>query len=217
MRPENFLRKFPQKAINMFNRTQVLITVFLLFSSAGAHASLLFEMERISDTQAIISGTGTLEDVLGGVNTHMLSFFDPFDVDPIEIDNIDIFSESTLNIGSAFVNNARAFGPGYVSAAGSPWIYVYNTSNTYLQSGDMPVGELNVQLSGGMTFAPVGSSGAVNWGFADVGNSTGRWMMVEGDSHVSVPAPASLSLIAMGLGLLGIVRRRGLAEDILGS
>jgi len=173
----------------------------------SANASLIFEIERISDTVANVTATGTLVLAETPVNGHQISFRDPFGIDPPENEYSWVFGSSTMLIGTVPVDFAYSLGMNWVSAGGVPWIYIGKIIGDHiLTAGSSITGTLEWVLPASMTLAPVGSTGAVNWGHAADGIDTGTWNMV---SAGVVPVPATVWLFGSGLiGLVVMARRR---------
>jgi hypothetical protein len=64
---------------------------------------------------------------------------------------------------------------------------------------------MDLLLAGGLTLAPIGTTGDVYWGIGSNAQIVGSWTMVSANS--SVPDPAS-SLFLLGTGLVSLLAFR---------
>lgn len=181
---------------------------FLLLGVCDSASSVVFHIDRQSDTTATITATGTLD---GSLSSTSIFFLPGVFGDPPDANNNSVFVSSTMSIPAA--PPLGALGPLQINVAfdcdicgSAPAIYFGNSSSLSFPvpfaAGATVTGSLVIELVAG-TFAPVGTTGTAYWG--DFANQTGTWV-IEG---AAVPLPASLPLFAGGLAVVGwLVRRR---------
>jgi hypothetical protein len=169
---------------NFSYSTMLSFVVILIVSLAplNSNATLLFEIERVSDTKANITGTGILDTAEPTGPQNLFSFKNPFGIAPPSMDNRIIDDDgSTLKIGFPIVDIAWILGSGMSSAGGDPWIYIGRSRGSWVP-GSTVTGSLSITLPSGITFAAPGSTGLVNWGIGTDGIDAGTWIMVSGSS-----------------------------------
>ena len=172
--------------------------------SLNANASLVLTIDRLNDYEAIISGTGSLTGIAPTYQPHIIEVDNPFGINPSSNQNDSIFVSSTLAIGARSINFAYDAGDLYASGFGGVDSFLYfgsSSPSTALPVNSAISGELHVSLPGGVTFAAVGSTGDIYWGWDDT--VVGTWTMVS-----SVPIPGAIWLFGSGLlSLVGMARR----------
>lgn len=166
------------------------VGIVLATSSHGtANATLLVQIERVSDTQAIVTATGNIGSVLPpGNNLHIIGLDNVFGTAPPATENADVFGSSTLSIGGVSVNFAYDIGSQF-DGFGDANPGIYFGGNFPLAANASFLGALDLSLTPGTTLASIGSSGDVDWSiFPSV--VVGTWQVV------AAPEPASLALFA---------------------
>ncbi len=159
----------------------LLLAATLMVAPLCANASVMMYIERVSDSVAKISGTGTSESLKS-----FLRFYD---------------ATSNGNGSNELISGDLTFGGLSVTSASAE----STTTNFRINFTGIPtlgsglLGALMVTLNA-ETWAPVGSTGLM-------GNGQGSWSMVA--TPVSaVPLPAGLPLLVAGLGAFGLIRKR---------
>lgn len=173
-----------------------------------AYAAVLFTIERIDDTHARLVGSGTLGLVAPEVNDHILALTDPFAIDPVVATSDYALVGGNLRVGGKALDFAYAASPQFdLFGDLTAGLYVGNNGFRAYAAQDLVSGHFNLELTGGATFAAVGTSGQVTWGVIDFANPqlVGEWHIV--DAPVDVPEPASLALGAIALASLLAARR----------
>jgi len=179
------------------------VTAAAAFTGAAgsARAALVFEIQRVSDTVAHVTATGTLDGPAPVTQDNFLSFQDPFQLDPVGFDNRSVFGSSTMQVGEVPIDRANVLGDGL---SPTPWLYIWNEAATAFVSGSQVSGTLELILPGDLSFAAVGSSGVVNWGpWTAGGVPVGEWTMVA----APVPEPSAVALFVAGLGFVGFLAK----------
>ena len=160
----------------------------LLITSSASHATLILEIERLSDTQAIVTGTGTVDfaesqlRLIGASATIGDIGFDGLSGD-LAMPGGNVVSTAFISIGTLdlFLNFLNS-----------------DLNDSDFSAGDAISGAATVTLDV-ETWAAIGTTGAV---FARL-NQTGTWSMV--------PEPSTALLLASGLAALALRRRRAVA------
>jgi len=176
-----------------------------------ALADVKLTLERLSDTQVILSGSGEMGAVLPPENVHSLYLQDPFTNAPAALSVHSILEDSELHTGDFYFNFANAAGSG-IGGAFNNTIYMGRDIGVLpfptMPSGEPFGGTMFLELNPGESFAPVGATGVVYWGTTNgnvSGVLSGSWEMV---APTLVPESSSIVLMAAGLGLLLAFRGR---------
>ena len=184
-------------------RYGMLVALALLLSPGAGNATVLFEFNRISDTNATVTATGTLDVAAPGSNSHILSFRNPFGIAPASAANFTVFTSSTMTIGGTPIDFALLAGDAFGGTGGDPWIYFGKSGLLPLGAG-IVTGILELTLSGGATFGPTGATGDVTWGIFTNGNPAGSWTIVSDAVAIGEPG----MLILSGAGLFWVAGRK---------
>jgi hypothetical protein len=197
------------------NLKVVALVLGLASLSVSAKANVLVDIERVSDTQANVTVTGTIPiGTPAPLNSHFIQLADPFAAEPAQFSNASIFSSSTLAMGSVPFNAAFDCGTGFNCVSGITSIYLGNSDFLALTPGDTFSGSLSLSLSGATTLAAVGSTGTVYWGFSfdsPAQVAIGTWDMTDATS--AVPEPSTWAMMILGFAGIGFMayRRRNQA------
>ncbi len=159
-----------------------------VFSILPSQSEIVLSIERVSDTEGILTGTGALlSSCDASVGTqrscHILVLEDPFDTDPIPSAN-----GNALGLGNGLA--AGSVGFDFAWTAGSalqmtnppgPALYIGNAAGTPLPSGGAISGAMRLMLTDSQ-FADVGATGRIYWGTngSEVLVPIGRWVMKAG-------------------------------------
>lgn len=193
---------------------RILAGVMLLCAWSNASADVTLRLARLSDTEAVLIGSGTLGTVVPASNSHALFLIDPFVGSPNG--NNWVLEESELDVGPSYrFNFANDMGTDTDADAFLNTLYVGRVefeTQTFPQipSNEPLVGTMFLRLEpNGATFAPIGSTGQVYWGTTtgDIrGVLSGTWEIVA----APVPEPMSVHMMLGGLALLALLgKRRG--------
>jgi hypothetical protein len=175
--------------------------------SAPVLAQTQLQIVRLSDTDALIVGGGTMGSTpAAGWNIHALYLSNPFGNAPGPLDNNYILVSSELRAGSFQFNFAHDAGAGYGNGITNT-IYIGRNPFDNIPEFSTLTGTMQVRLYNGVTFAPVGSIGAVYWGTSAPDNGqgavSGSWTML---SASAVPEAATSALLGFGLLTIALSR-----------
>ncbi len=161
----------------------ILAAAFLFFQPSASNAALILELERISDTVGILTGSGTSDEINSNLNfdtPNMIAGTGPGEVVTL--------TKGAITIGASQVTDFSILVLGESS--------LIFDSNFFV--GDVWAGSTTITLVN-RVWAPVGTTGLFQGG-------TGLWT-ITGDT-VSIPSSGVLSLFALGVAGLGIARHR---------
>jgi hypothetical protein len=134
--------------------------LFLIAYPLTAKASVLFDIERLSDTQGILTGTGSIDAGTIPPNALYAEFsVTPYSSGPPASENTSVFGSSTLTEGGFPIVFAYDCGTLFGCVNGLPAIYFGSGGDALFVPGQTFSGALNLVLTAGTTFAPVGSTG----------------------------------------------------------
>ena len=86
-----------------------------LVSICPTNATVLLTIQRVSDTQGVLTGTGDIGSVMPGLNVQQISLDNPFGVvPPILTQNASILGSSSLSVGGVAVDFAADVGSAYI-------------------------------------------------------------------------------------------------------
>jgi len=194
-----------------------VIGAALVFGSGTAFSAVLLQLQRLSDTDVLLIGSGFLDGTIPAENQHSLYLIDPFLIRPSPRANHPILDESELYAGSYRFNFANDAGSG-IGDSFTNTIYIGRDVGTLpfpqIPLNEPLVGSMLLHLANGESFAPIGSTGAVYWG-TTTGNIrgilSGSWEMVAPDP---VPLPSSISMMLGGIFVLAMLYLRSTGRTI---
>lgn len=190
----------------MRSRLATMLTVgfILCFGTiSAAQATVILQVERLNDTQAIIHGSGSVAPGTPPINPNLLSFSNPFTVDPVT--SLGVLTSSSMTIGGQAVTaafQAAASTGAFGGAAG-----FYFGFSPAISVGDTIAGSISVTLLGGATWGAVGTTGDVLWGVFSTRVPTGSYEIVS-EVVSEIPEPGALAIFGLSLAGLGFVRRK---------
>jgi hypothetical protein len=169
----------------------VCLSATCLLISPSARAELLLTVERLSDTTAIISGTGELESPAPGGTPSWLTLIDAVN----GVTGTLATTSGVFEVGSIPLDIA-GISPIFLDIL----VLQFEAS---LSVGDQPTGQVEVTLQGGDQWAAVGTAGIIVWGIDDA-VVAGRFEIVA----TSVPEPGTAAMLLLALGVLANRLRR---------
>jgi len=182
--------------------------VALALAPGRAQAVPMLDISRISDTEAIVIGRGTLplSSTACDINCHTLSIADPFGTAPTPTSNDNAYVSSSFAVGDRAFTFAFTAGKSLSQISNTPTLYIGPwRPATALTPGAALSGEMTLALTDS-TFAPVGSTGVLYWGNGYSDQPVGTWKMTA--APAPVPEPASVALLGSGLCALFVRARR---------
>lgn len=187
----------------------VALTAIVVLSHVGAQAAVLLQLQRLSDTDALLIGQGSLTTLDAATsNRHMLRLIDPFGVRPGHLVNSWLYMSGNLKADAFEFNFAHDVGTGFGDAFEN-LIYIGRNTFQDIPANSTLSGSILLHLGDGATFAPVGATGDVYWGTWP-GALSGSWEMV---AATPVPEPQTVALFSAGLLALVFVTRSRRAKS----
>ena len=95
-------------------RKSLAVAALVVLGSNAAHASVLLELYRLSDTDVLLVGSGSVGPSVPPENIHALFLSDPFTVRPSPGANTSLLMNSDLRAGSFEFNFANDAGGGTI-------------------------------------------------------------------------------------------------------
>jgi len=200
------MNSISEKATQSQKLTVVALVLVVGFSWFPNHAraALTFNVEKLDDKHAVVTGSGSLAGFSAPAFAELiLSFPDIFATPPGDNDTAYALDASTMSVGGTLITNSWATGVSN-TPGGIPVIYA-SGSNVYDTTSQV-TGSLSWTLDlSSATFGPVLTTGDVYWGFPGTagGVNVGTWTIT------SVPLPATIVLLGSGLAGLAGSRIRG--------
>ncbi|MDB5917949.1 MAG: hypothetical protein JWR40_2183 [Massilia sp.] len=195
--------------MKFFAKHLVATAALALLAVSSAHASLVFTVSAQSNKSVVITGSGTLDGPAATNNQYLFSF-DGLVSGLSQYGGGNVFSSSTMMVGSTAVDFANLAGAGFgtnFSLHGNAIVYAGNVHGGYtpFHVGDTVTGQLVLDATNtSAVFANIGTTGDVEWGINGNLHRVGTWSVVDANA---VPEPASLALLAGGLLAAGAARR----------
>lgn len=166
---------------------------------APANATLLINIERVSDTHAVVTGSGTLDAPSTNANPHVIVLEDPFSLPPLVSQNVGILSSTSLTFDGKSIEFAWDLGENFNWTGNSlPAFYFGSIAGAYSTGAAFNTGQMDLVLAAGSSWAPVGSSGDIYWGSLP-GVVVGRWVIGPSGSGQELPANSAMLLLLPGL------------------
>lgn len=94
-----------------------------VFASFAAFADVLLQLQRLSDTDALLVGSGSLGMSIPAENQHALYLIDPFSIRPSPLANNQLLMDSDLHAGSFVFNFANDAGSGIGDSFTNNYLY----------------------------------------------------------------------------------------------
>lgn len=194
------LHSFCRGVLGVHVSIAVLCT--LIAAPLPVQAGVVFQLQRVSDTVGILTGTGVLSSVRPTDSAHILLLDGkPFTNFPSEFSNRSVFGSSTMRVGELNVDFANEIGPVYPAGHSSNPVIYFGNSTYEFARGNSVSGSLNLNLSAGSTLSPVGTQGEVLWGlYSQPGRavSVGTWEMIAATSPDPFSGHASVDTFCGG-------------------
>lgn len=207
---------------------RTLILLAALFGATAAHSTVVFTIERYSDTLGVLSGTGTIDRAFVR-NAQNLALDAPLTADPTyPYDKTFVYNierNPSVGGGEMLVGTEDI---DFAFAAGAAVNYTGTGANSIYFGDSDAISYLEGAISGsivldlrwvGATFAPIGSSGTVFNGAACSSCGTvvevGTWEMIAGlgnppeVSGPPLPLPPTLVLLISGFASIAVLNARG--------
>lgn len=179
----------------------LLALLFVAFAPVPADAGLMLRLERISDTEAVLSGTGSVDD-FGTTVFDQLEFVGATTGSPAGAGSV----VGDFGIGSFLPTE-------FFEGVGSLVISEAAGSTGTFTSGDMPVGSSQLaRITGGFIFGPVGTTGnlvaQIAGGTVNDVETVGSYQIVATSAPVPEPSTMVMAVAGAVAGLCGSRRRK---------
>lgn len=169
-----------------FKRFAGLAGLAMMLGMANpAHAAWMFQIERVSDSFGLLTGTGQADGPGNGIA------FDLLVGNTTGSDQLGILALNSFALGGASPTEFN------INPAGSV-LLDWGTGTAYNAGDTFTGGPLEITLPSGVSWLPVGSTDE-----AVDGSTGGTWEIV-----AAAPVPGALWLLGGGLAGLLVVRRR---------
>jgi hypothetical protein len=197
---------------NMKNIKSIVIGLYLGIAALGmtagsSQATVLLQIVRVSDTQGVLTGSGTVDPGPVPGNANILTLLDPF-ATFTETTGVCVNSATTGTLlnGAIGCGSQQPPSGNAVPGSGLPTLDIRGASNMTV-GFVLGTGSVTFDLLNGFTFDSIGTTGSVHWGFQVAGPVVGTWEIVSGET-ITVAEPGMVALFAIGLAGLGFARRK---------